>query len=105
MQKRGLMFAFTSVFLVAMINLVSAQFYGGVSLENILDSFGAENIALFLIFGVSGLLIKWALGRTTMGREGNTAGILAVLIAMGITAAAHFSGFAYSFDVGGLFYF
>jgi len=103
MKEKVVLSSFISLILVVfLINFVSAQFYGGIS--GFLDSIGSENIALFIIFGVSGLFIKWALGRT-MRDDNKTAGILALLIAFGITAAAHFSGFAYYFDVSELFYF
>ena len=62
MQKRGLMFAFTSIFLVAMINFVSAQFYGGFSLSDILSSIDSSTMILGIVFIVLKLtdVIDWS---------------------------------------------
>ncbi|PIO08665.1 hypothetical protein COU59_00705 [Candidatus Pacearchaeota archaeon CG10_big_fil_rev_8_21_14_0_10_34_12] len=100
MQKGGLALIFLSVTLgIMFLNFASAQ----VSLGDFFNSIGADNISLLIIFGLSGLLAKWALSRS-MGPGSSMPGILAMLIAFGITAAAHFTGIAYTFDLNSLFY-
>ena len=101
MQKRGLMFAFTSVFLVAMINLVSAQFYGGFSLSDILSSIDQSTMILGVIFVVSLAFINQALIRTIFRDNVAIARIIAfansLLIIYGINLTGlDFEGFFYN---------
>lgn len=91
MKKGGILLVF--LFTIMSINFVSAAFhYGGIS--TFFDAIGSENLILALIFGISGLILSFSLKKYF----GGMGGILAVLIALGVTAGAHFSGIAYSFE-------
>jgi len=94
MQKRGILFVFLfSLIALMVVNFVSAAFhYGGIG--NFFDTVGSGNLVLFLIFGVSGIILSFSLKKYFEGMGG----ILALLIALGITAGAHFTGIAYSFE-------
>ena len=100
MKKRGLMFAFTSVFLVAMINLVSAQFYGGFSLSDILSSIDQSTMILGVIFVVSLAFINQALIRTIFRDNAAIAGIIAFAISLLIIYGINLTGL----DFEGFFY-
>ena len=100
MQKRGLMFAFTSVFLVAMINLVSAQFYGGFSISDILSSIDQSTMILGVIFVVSLAFINQALIRTIFRDNAAIAGIIAFAISLLIIYGINLTGL----DFEGFFY-
>ena len=100
MQKRGLMFAFTSVFLVAMINLVSAQFYGGFSISDILSSIDSSTVLLGLVFIVSFAFVNQALIRTIFRDNAAIAGVIAFAISFGIVWGVNRTGL----DFEGFFY-
>lgn len=98
-EKNNLVLSVISVFLgVLLMNFISAQ---GIS--GLLDYVGGENISLFIIFAISGILLKILLGKS-LGEDNKLVGILSLLLAFGITAMVHFSGFAYYFDINNLFY-
>ena len=94
------MFAFTSVFLVAMINLVSAQFYGGFSISDILSSIDQSTMILGVIFVVSLAFINQALIRTIFRDNAAIAGIIAFAISLLIIYGINLTGL----DFEGFFY-
>ena len=100
MQKRGLMFAFTSIFLVAMINFVSAQFYGRFSISDILSSIDSSTVLLGVVFIVAFAFINQALIRTVFRDNAAIAGVIAFAVSFGIVWAVNRTGL----DFEGFFY-
>ena len=100
MQKRGLIFAFTPIFLMTMINFVSAQFYGGFSLSDILNSIDSSTMILGIIFIVAFALLNFSLSKFFHDNKA-IAGIIAFAISLGITwvvnrTGLNFEGFFYT---------
>jgi len=109
MQKRGLMFAFTSIFLVAMINFVSAQFYGGFSLSDILSSIDSSTMILGVMFIVVFAFLKYSLSRVFRDNAA-IAGVIAFAISLGVIWGVNrtgldFEGFFYTLGVSEGFLF
>ena len=99
MQKRGLMLAFISIFLVSMVTLVSAQFYGGFSLSNFLDNIDSSTMILGIIFIVVFALLNYSLSRVFQDNKA-IAGVIAFAISLGITWGVNKTGL----DFEGFFY-
>jgi len=100
MEKRGLVLTFVSVFLsVMLINIVSAQFYGGFSLSNMLNSIDPSTMILGTIFIISFALLNFSLSKFFRGNAG-IAGIVAFAVSLLIVWGINQTGFDYS----GLFY-
>ncbi|MBS3094112.1 hypothetical protein J4474_00450 [Candidatus Pacearchaeota archaeon] len=78
--------------LIASVGVVSAI---DLSLSGILRSFNQQDMALFLIFCVSFVLMNFAFGKFFKDQKA-IAGILAGLLALGITYFANLSGLNYS---------
>ena len=100
MQKRGLMLTFVSIFLVLMVNFVSAQFYGGFSLSNILYSIDSSTMILGIVFIVAFALLNYSLSKVFYDNKA-IAGIIAFAISLGITwgmnrTGLNFEGFFYT---------
>lgn len=100
MQKKGLMLAFISVFSVMIINLVSAQFYGGYSLSDILNSIDSSTLILGVIFVVSFGLINQALMRSVFRDNRGTGTIIALAVSLLIIYGINLTGL----DFEGFFY-
>ena len=94
------MFAFTSIFLVAMTNFVSAQFYGGFSLRDIFSSIDSSTVILGVVFIVAFAFVNQALIRTVFKDNAAIAGVIAFSISFGIAWAVNRTGL----DFEGFFY-
>jgi len=88
----------------ALINLVSAQFYGGNSLSNILYSIDNSTIVLGLIFLISFALIHFALMRALKGNRA-VASTIAFSISLLIIWSVNRSGINFVNPFYGFFFF
>jgi len=92
MQKGANKIFFTAILTLFSIGIVSAI---DLSLSGILRSFNQQDMALFLIFCISFVLMNFAFGKFFKDQK-SIAGLLAGLIALGITYFANLSGLNYS---------
>tara|TARA_Y100000031_G_scaffold150444_1_gene189841 strand:+ start:1763 stop:2407 length:645 start_codon:yes stop_codon:yes gene_type:complete len=105
MEKRSLVLSFFSVFLgIMLINIVSAQFYGGFSLSNMLNSVDPSTMVLGTIFIISFAFLNFSLSRFFKGSEG-IAGVVAFSISLLITWGINRTGFDYSSLFYDIFFF
>jgi len=105
MEKRGLVLTFISVFLSLMlVNIVSAQFYGGFSLSNMLNSVDPSTMILGTIFIISFAFLNFSLSKFFRGNAG-IAGIVAFSISLLITWGINRTGFDYSSLFFNIFFF
>lgn len=93
MQKRtgGLILGFLLV--LTSLSFVSA--IANFTVTGILQSFNPQDFSLLLIFGVSFVLMNFAFGRFFKGQKA-VGGILAGLLALGITYFANFTNLSYT---------
>lgn len=100
MQRRGLSLSFISaVFGIFLMNFVSAQFYGGFGLSNILDSIDPSTMILGLIFIIAFALLNYSLSRVF--RDNKAIGsIIAFAVSIGIIYGINRTGL----DFEGFFY-
>ena len=99
MQKRGLIFVFTSIFLVGMINFASAQFYGGFSLGDILSSIDSSTMILGIMFIVVFAFLNYSLSRFFRDNKA-IAGVISFAISLGVIWGINRTGL----DFEGFFY-
>ncbi|HJZ18812.1 MAG TPA: hypothetical protein VJ208_01800 [Candidatus Nanoarchaeia archaeon] len=100
MKKRGL--ALTLFLTLLLVNLVSAQFYGGVG--NLLDSIDDSTIVLLAIFLIVFALVNFSISRFTKGNKAISATIafsFALLTIWGVNR----SGLGYTNLFYNLFFF
>ena len=99
-MKRGLMLIFAPIFLVTMINLVSAQFYGGFSLSDILNSIDQSTLILGVIFIVVFAFLNKSLSgyfKDNRAVSGIVSFAISLLIIYGINLTGlDFEGFFYT---------
>jgi len=98
MQKKGLRGIIFFTF------LVSISFVSAMSIGELLDTFGFDNMLLVASFLISFVLINFALGKVLKDRDGNpnktTSGIAAFALSMLIVYGIHQK----NFDLAGFFY-
>lgn len=100
MQKRGLLITFISVILgIILTSFVSAQFYGGFSLSDILYSVDPSTMILGLVFVVSFAFLNYALSRAFRDNKA-IAGVIAFAISLGLIYWVNL----YGLDFEGFFY-